>query len=363
MVAGTALLGGALVAGTSTPASADPVALTLDYVCDVPRVGERTVEVEFTTDLPPTVPVGQQIRSFEVATHWTFDAATRQALRDAVVGGFGEGAGTGDLAFTAPGLTLPLSLPYTVDASTDDFSFDAAAWSPSLSVTQAGEYTITAEDFALSLPLLDTGGYPIAGDPAPLACSVAPGQDNRLAHWELGPAEPGTYSYALEGAVHLRPGEEGETVTGDIELRFDDATGTVQGESTLLPTTATLTAFGVLPVTAQAEFDTGTTTGTFADGRLAGTTPTEIRIPRIEIRGIVVGGGPDCRASEPTIIDLWSPEDQPFVPETGGHLSGTYDIAPLENCGPLTSLISSFATGEDFGIELDLDAGPPDDMD
>ncbi|MGK5534217.1 DUF6801 domain-containing protein [Streptomyces sp. URMC 129] len=371
-VAVTALAGWGLVALAGTPASAEPTELTLDYTCDLPRVGERSVSVEVTADVPELFVIGEPTPQVTVGTRWTLDAATRQALREQGIGGFGEGTGGLTATVTVPDITLPLELPLTAEPPADGFSVEAGGEMPSLTFASGGEGDVTIGDIHLSVGLLDTGGYPVAGDPAGISCVLAPGQDSRLARWVIvhaddpggggGEPAPSTRGYDIDGSVHLRPGEEGEPLSGHIELDFDDAAGTARGESLLRPTTATLTAFGILPVTAHAEFDTGTTTGTFTGGRLAGSTPTEIRIPSIEILGLPVGGGEDCRASEPSLIELWSPEDQPFDPETGGHLVGTYDIAPLENCGPLTALISAATTGEDFGIALDLTAGerPPD---
>ena len=85
-----------------------------------------------------------------------------------------------------------------------------------------------------------------------------------------------------------------------------------------------------------------------------------IKLPKVKMKffgiSLPVGGGDECRTSEPVSIQLASPEGESFDPlGAGGNLVGTYDLPGLENCGGLTDLLNVFMAGSGNTIELSLD--------
>ncbi|MDT0307576.1 hypothetical protein RM780_11450 [Streptomyces sp. DSM 44917] len=372
-----------LVALTGGPAAAEPVTVDVSYVCELPEVGERTVSVAVTADLPQVVAVGEVTGPMALSAEWELDAATAADLTAAGIGGFGEGSAETELTVTAPGVNLPLRAPTTVTG--DGHGFTAQAEVPPLSFSEAGENSLALGAFDAEIQLLDNGGYPYGYGPAAISCVLAPGEDGLLPGWAtvhtgeppageetsggietpaLPPATgPDAYGYDLEGTVHIREDGEGVPVSGYLDGTLDPATGVFEGQTRVRPTTVPLTLLGFIQISAEVRFETGPTTGTYLNGDFVTETPVEILVPSISIFGLPVGGGENCRISEPSTLPL-SNTDGTFTPAGGGTVTGVYDVAPLENCGLLTPLISAIATGDDFGAELTLTPGDgiPDDL-
>ncbi|WP_303291261.1 choice-of-anchor D domain-containing protein [Marinobacter sp. SS5-14b] len=174
------------------------------------------------------------------------------------------------------------------------------------------------------------------------------------------------------GKLDLLLGLEGSTLiagtggtlplTGSIATVLDLASGTFEADTQVLPTSGNFSVkvlFSKLNASANVEFEqAGITTGSLIDGKLTANSPLYVKVPKVAIKlgwlPLRIGGGDECRTSEPVNIQLTSAEGTNFSPATGGAVSGVYDLPPLENCGLLTSLLNQFMSGPGNTIDLQL---------
>ncbi|MCG8394458.1 MAG: choice-of-anchor D domain-containing protein [Pseudomonadales bacterium] len=170
--------------------------------------------------------------------------------------------------------------------------------------------------------------------------------------------------YALTGNTHIKKARGDVDLSGEINALLNLATGDFTADLALEPTSGSFRIlFGWKRVTAEADIDfepVGETTGNLgAGGNLTAETEMYIKLPKVEMSifgwSLPVGGGDQCRTSEPVSIQLNTPEGESFDPlGTGGSLVGTYDLPGLENCGGLTDLLNVFMAGSGNTIELSL---------
>lgn len=171
-------------------------------------------------------------------------------------------------------------------------------------------------------------------------------------------------SYGLAGSTHIKKAYGDVSLSGAIDAVLDLASGMFTADLSLAPTSGSFRIlWGWKLVTADADIEfepTGETAGTLApDGTLSADTQMYIKLPKVKMKlfgfSLPVGGGDQCRTSEPVSIALQSPEGETFDPlGAGGSLTGTYDLPALENCGGLTDLLNVFMAGSGNTIDLSL---------
>jgi hypothetical protein len=166
--------------------------------------------------------------------------------------------------------------------------------------------------------------------------------------------EPVHYSFDLAGESYIGGPNGTVPLSGDLNARFDLASGDYTADLNLEPTSGSFRLLGFLPATVQIAFDqVGETTGTLTNGQLQTHSEMYVHLPSVKIFGLPVGGGSECRTSSPSVVELQSTGDF-FNPLDGGQVSGDYDLAKLEGCGFLGPIISIFTAGPDNTIDLDL---------
>ncbi|MBL4570782.1 MAG: hypothetical protein JKY21_06480, partial [Alcanivorax sp.] len=154
------------------------------------------------------------------------------------------------------------------------------------------------------------------------------------------------------------------SLSGAIDAVLDLASGDFSADLSLEPSSGSFRIlYGWKRVTANADIEfepVGETEGNLApNGTLSAETQMYIKLPTVKMSffglNLPVGGGDECRTSEPVTIQLTTPEGETFDPlGAGGNLTGTYDLPGLENCGGLTDLLNVFMAGSGNTIDLSL---------
>ncbi|MAL99109.1 MAG: hypothetical protein CL583_11765 [Alteromonadaceae bacterium] len=175
--------------------------------------------------------------------------------------------------------------------------------------------------------------------------------------------DPVELSYDLEGTTTIAASDSDLALTGQIDADLELATGLYTADLTLDNTTATVQIsqlFRKLKATAQVQFEqVGQTTGLLQNNVLTSESTMYIKVPKVTTKlfgfiPVTLGGGADCRTSEPVTINLQTPEGETFSPLEGGIVAGEYDLPPLENCGALTGVLNGFLSGSGNTIQLGL---------
>ncbi|MFG2087473.1 MULTISPECIES: DUF6801 domain-containing protein [unclassified Spirillospora] len=361
LAAGAAMLASSLagVAGAG-PAAAEPATLGLDYHCTFPLLGPQPVHVELSADVPGEVVVGESMPGIVVDSVSTVNAESARGLT-ALYAVTLEGNALADATLTVP--EMPDGLPVAVDSvlektpipASGAFAVKGRGQAPGLVFTQVGPAEITVGNLVLTLtPRTSDGGASGLGT-FESECTQDPGQDNVLAAWDIVPAggpEPTGYAFALKGASTIKASGGAVPLTGALDAELSG--NSITADLTLDPSTTQMQVFGFLPVTADVAFaPEGGTTGTYEDGVLTTTSKVTTRLPAFNVFGVIpIGGGDECRTSEPSGITLTSAPG--FDPDTGGTLSGTYDLSALTGCGALTGLLGDSITGPDNEINVTL---------
>ena len=161
----------------------------------------------------------------------------------------------------------------------------------------------------------------------------------------------------LTGSAQLRTLIRG-TVPLRGDLRFSGlnlGAGTFQADLALAPTQASLVALGFLPVKADLAFvPAAPVTGTLTDQSLSARAKVRIKLPKITLFGLALGGGSTCQTRLPSSIPLSSAAGAPFELATGGALSGTFSISDLTGCGALTGIVSPLTAGAGNAVAVQL---------
>lgn len=154
------------------------------------------------------------------------------------------------------------------------------------------------------------------------------------------------YFFNLNGTATLKTLSKGTLpLKGTIDAKFDVLGGTFTADLVLNNTRGRLIALGFLPITADVAFvQSGQTTGTLKDGKLATNSKTKIRLPQVYLFGSVPIGAGTCQTKRVSEIILKSTEAE-FSPIKGGPIAGTFAISDLQGCGLLNGLISPLAAG------------------
>jgi len=167
----------------------------------------------------------------------------------------------------------------------------------------------------------------------------------------------------VEGSTYIAANHGTIPLNGLISSQFNLTQGSFTGDMHLDPTSG---SFEIIKgwkrylATAQIEFESvGITEGTLLDGKLVATSAAYVKLPKVTktLFGLVnwpIGGGDECRTVEPAIFTITSADGEYFDALAGGQVTGTYTLPKLENCGVLTSILSSKLAGSGNTIELTL---------
>ncbi|MFG2003295.1 DUF6801 domain-containing protein [Spirillospora sp. NPDC048911] len=385
--AGTAAAAPAAAAAPSAAAgsSAAAAAKSLTYTCNYPLIGKRQVKVDIETNVPAKLGVGQSSGKIQVTFTATLGADTTSGL-GAVDGATIEGAADAKAAITGPGFPNGLNVniknaiqPASIPAS-GSFQLKGYGEAPALTFDEAGPVVakLGAMDFTILLKKKD--GSPAALGTFKAACTQDAGQDPTVVQAEIvegdqtlpppltppsyfpytaAPVAPGVlkYGFTLGGKSLIKNANGTVPLKGTIGVDVDGATGAINGDLFLGKTSGQMNILGFLPVTAEVDFEQiGKTVGTYAGGEIATTSTMNIKMPNFLVFGAIpIGGGANCKTSEPSVIKLTSPAGQFFNPKAGGKLgTADYKIAPIKDCGALEGILSLFAAGTGNTIDLDL---------
>jgi len=171
-----------------------------------------------------------------------------------------------------------------------------------------------------------------------------------------GQEQPVPFSFAAKGSTYIRGGYGSAPLNGSINAQFLLSAGTFTADLSMDPTTANLRILGFLPVTAKLVFvPVGQTTGSLKSGVLKSHSSMTIKIPSSKLLGwIPIAGGNRCQTSRPVDINLSSDPKKVFNPLNGGDVSGIYTLPALQDCGPLTSILSYLTAMPGNTINLKL---------
>ena len=180
------------------------------------------------------------------------------------------------------------------------------------------------------------------------------GEDNSIT-FELG--------YNLAGDTYIAASKTTVLLNGDIEAEYNGINGDLAGSMTLNPSSGKfeiIQGWKKYLATAQIEFEAVKgIKGALIDGKLVATTSAYIKLPKITktLFGWVnwkIGGGKNCRTSEPATFNISTINGDRFEPLTGGNIVGTYSLPKFENCGPLTDILNLKMMGSGNKINLKL---------
>ncbi|MBO2455898.1 fibronectin type III domain-containing protein, partial [Actinomadura barringtoniae] len=146
------------------------------------------------------------------------------------------------------------------------------------------------------------------------------------------------------------------TVGADLNLDSGDVAVDLQ----LAKTKGNFQILGFLPVTADIQLvNAAPTTGLYKDGQLTTTSHITTKLSTFNVFGAIpIGGGDKCQTTKVSDIVLKSEAGKFFNPDEGGNISGDYELSSIDNCGPLTGILSIFTAGKGNTISMDLTPKP-----
>jgi len=167
----------------------------------------------------------------------------------------------------------------------------------------------------------------------------------------------------VEGSTFIAANNGTVPLLGVIKSQFNLTRGEFKGDLILDPTKGSfevIQGWKRYQATAKIEFEpVGETVGTLVDGVLMATSQAYVKLPKVTktLFGLAfwnIGGGADCRTKEPVTFTITSADGEYFDALSGGVVTGTYTMPALENCGLLTSILSSKLAGPGNTISLTL---------
>jgi hypothetical protein len=363
-----ALLAGLIGISSGSPAAADPVSLTQTYECVFPLIQEDPLTVVIKADLPSEVQVGEQIPAFSVTSVATVSKGAATGLT-AVGSTTLEGVATADVTINMPEGPLDIALANTIGRTAlpdpaADFTVTARGEAPTLTFNQPGNVSIDVNSLLLTMTPRDAAGNKTSLDTFETECTLDPSDQDKTLHTILVPdpddptdppgAEPVKLDFDIEGRSDIKAANGSTPLSGDIKTRYNLDTGTFDADLNLEPNTGNFTILGFLPTTADIAFEQdGMTTGTLdTSGSLKSHSEMYVKLTSVNIFGLPIGGGPDCKTTETAKIDLAS--EGRFQPFSGGRLLGTYTLPGIANCGGFNDLISGFMAGPGNTIDMNL---------
>ncbi|MEH3053020.1 MAG: IPT/TIG domain-containing protein [Patulibacter minatonensis] len=159
-------------------------------------------------------------------------------------------------------------------------------------------------------------------------------------------------TFTAKGSVALKALAKGTVpLAGAVTGATVDGSGGFSADLALTESSANLVAFGVLPVTAKLQLLPAPVTGSLANGQLTASVKTRVKVSKLSVLGIRLGGGSTCQTKNVSSIPL-----RGALGAAGGSLSGTFSISDLIGCGAFTNVISPLTAGKDNAIALALTA-------
>jgi hypothetical protein len=170
-------------------------------------------------------------------------------------------------------------------------------------------------------------------------------------------------AFDVQGSTYIAANDSAVNLSGVIQNVFNLTQGSFKGDLNLAPTHGSfeiIKGWKRYKATAQIKFEpVGETVGTLVDGLLVATSQAYVTLPKVtkSLFGLVdwrIGGGDECRTKDPVTFAITSAEGGYFDAYSGGEVVGTYTMTALENCGLLTSILSSKVAGSGNTISLSL---------
>jgi hypothetical protein len=166
-------------------------------------------------------------------------------------------------------------------------------------------------------------------------------------------------TYPVTGSTFLKaPNFTLPVGPGTLASTVNVITGKLTANLSLPPATGSFKQFGIIPVTATAQFiNAAPTTGkiNLKTGAVHSTSKITLQITNLTVAGLPVPVGPSCETSTPAVVSVAS---QPgFSILKGGNLAGSYTIPQFANCLLATPLINLTIPGP--GNTLTLTLGKP----
>jgi hypothetical protein len=379
-------IGAAGVAGVGAASAATGVQAaatkSLTYNCNYPLIGSRQVKIDIDTNVPSKLGVGQYTNDIQIKFKATLGADTTDGLK-AIGGSTIVGGAAAKAAVQGPGQNITVNVNNafgeTKIPDSGAFTLDGYGEAPAVGFDQAGHVTaaLTAMEFTVLVKKGD--GSPAALGEFKAPCTLADGQDATIVSadivqgnqplgdpwqkpayfpYKATGAKPGTlnYGFNLSGSSYIKGPNGTVPLNGGINVAVDGGTGAIAGQLSLQKTKGMMSILGFLPVEATVDFQqVGDTVGTFANGQIKTTSTMYIKLPSFTLFGIPLGGGDQCRAKDPSKIQMQSNDGVFFNPLVGGPFkAANYSIAELENCGLINGILSIFASQSGNTIDLKL---------
>lgn len=167
----------------------------------------------------------------------------------------------------------------------------------------------------------------------------------------------------VSGSTYIAANHGTVPLSGIINSQFNLTQGSFTGDLHLDPTQGSfeiIKGWSRYKATANIEFEqVGGTAGTLVDGVLVATSQAYVKLPKVTktLFGLInwkIGGGDECRTKEPVTFTIQSADGEYFDALSGGEVTGSYTMSELENCGALTSILSSKLAGPGNTITLSL---------
>lgn len=321
---------------TYFPSGEGPQSASLTVQSDDPEHPVMTVPVSGTSVLEPEPELSLSQPSLDFGTLQVGNSANRDLTL----------SNTGDAPLYIQGISL-------AGASAGDFfqSHDCALLTTDQSCTVTVSYTASAAGIASAELVIESDDPDATTQRVPLQGNGDTGAG-------------GTVDFLLDlaGATQIAANGSSLPLTGTIDSVLELATGMFTADLTIDPTQGSfqvIKLFSRLKANADIEFEqVGQTTGVLAGSQLSSESRMYVKVTRVTTRllgfDLTLGGGENCRTIDPVAISMTTPEGESFAPLTGGNLSGTYDLPPLENCGLLTDVLNQFMAGSGNTIHLAL---------
>lgn len=187
-VTATALVGTtlAVAAGTSSAAAS---ALTLEYSCPFPLIGNQDVSVEIATELPATIATGAYSPAIKINAVSNAGETATQGLR-LVDAETIDGSALATSTVKAPQGNLAVQVPseipnQPIPAVGNDLVLNASGSAPGLRFDQPGSATLTVNDLVLKMTPRKADGSPTELGTFESKCTQKDGQNNVLHTFEV----------------------------------------------------------------------------------------------------------------------------------------------------------------------------------
>ncbi|WP_243761108.1 DUF6801 domain-containing protein [Streptomyces sp. YIM 98790] len=203
--------------GFGTASADEPSSLTLTYACPFPLIGNDTVTVEISANIPATLEVGVPSPEIAIIAISTVGEKATQGLN--LVGAKTlTGTAVSQSKITHPGGSLDLAVPVTLEdtaiPASGTFTVDASGTAPSITLNQPGDLTISVHELDMTLTPLDANGSETGLGTFDSHCVLDPAdQDNILATGQIvgdGPVDPADPTDPTDPSDPADPADPGD---------------------------------------------------------------------------------------------------------------------------------------------------------